>query len=328
MTASTSESLLLDLFAELVEPLMVISSDHDVVFRSQAMEALIGPSGRDADAGCEKLLAGTLDGLGGECCWSCLDAYVANADAGLWRLSRPDGSSVLALCEMQPISIGKRRSMLALRFRLPPDRPSPVAISFFRAMREDGASDAVYLTRASYYLKDTYGVSISVWLRGDSASHGEFAHVHGLDGADRQALEGQIARLVPMQSQDARIRVGGRELILHVLVADKGEKRWLLAVGGIAGRFDERIYDVAFAALNVACEPQAKQPTARETVLAHEAMIEVLTPAQREIVNLVAAGLSNKEIAGRRRISVNTVKNHVRQILLRTGCRNRVQLGR
>jgi DNA-binding NarL/FixJ family response regulator len=44
-----------------------------------------------------------------------------------------------------------------------------------------------------------------------------------------------------------------------------------------------------------------------------------------EVLRLVAAGKSNREVAERLVISVNTVFQHVRSILNKTGCSNRTE---
>lgn len=53
-----------------------------------------------------------------------------------------------------------------------------------------------------------------------------------------------------------------------------------------------------------------------------------LTPREREVLELVALGHSNREIAGRLFISENTAANHVRSILMKTGSENRTQAAR
>ncbi len=53
--------------------------------------------------------------------------------------------------------------------------------------------------------------------------------------------------------------------------------------------------------------------------------IEQLTPREREVLALIAEGLSNTEISHRLVLSEATVKTHVSRILMRTGCRDRAQ---
>jgi DNA-binding NarL/FixJ family response regulator len=54
--------------------------------------------------------------------------------------------------------------------------------------------------------------------------------------------------------------------------------------------------------------------------------LAVLTPREREIVALVAAGLSNDEIAGRLYLSPTTAKTHVSRAMMKLGVRDRAQL--
>ena len=51
-----------------------------------------------------------------------------------------------------------------------------------------------------------------------------------------------------------------------------------------------------------------------------------LTPREREVVELVAHGLSNEEIAARLYLSPLTAKTHVNRSMMKVGARDRAQL--
>jgi DNA-binding NarL/FixJ family response regulator len=55
------------------------------------------------------------------------------------------------------------------------------------------------------------------------------------------------------------------------------------------------------------------------------ATVNALTQREREVLSLVGAGLSNREIATRLYISEATVKTHIRRILMKLSLRDRVQ---
>jgi DNA-binding NarL/FixJ family response regulator len=62
----------------------------------------------------------------------------------------------------------------------------------------------------------------------------------------------------------------------------------------------------------------------RRAVVAESSQLEALTTREREVLRLVAGGLTNGEIASELFVSETTVKTHVGRILMKLGLRDRV----
>ena len=75
-------------------------------------------------------------------------------------------------------------------------------------------------------------------------------------------------------------------------------------------------------------EPAAARRRDEQEVFENFCLRNDLSSREREVVQMLLAGHSNTEIAGALFITENTVKYHVRNVLQKTGCKNRYDLQR
>ncbi|MCJ7701824.1 MAG: response regulator transcription factor, partial [Anaerolineales bacterium] len=72
-------------------------------------------------------------------------------------------------------------------------------------------------------------------------------------------------------------------------------------------------------------DSESEQPTSPKTQTPEAEWVEPLSERELEVLQLIAEGLTNQEIASRLYISLNTVKAHTRTIYSKLGVNNRTQ---
>ena len=120
------------------------------------------------------------------------------------------------------------------------------------------------------------------------------------------------------------------------------EYRWLVVEHSV--EIYGALVAAVFAAFGIWLGLRLTRP--KETVVVREVLVEApasftrderkleslgITPRELEILELIAQGLSNREIAERVNVSENTVKTHSSRVFMKLGARRRtqaVQLGK
>jgi two-component system, NarL family, nitrate/nitrite response regulator NarL len=158
----------------------------------------------------------------------------------------------------------------------------------------------------------------------DVASHAAFSET--IDEAD-----GSIdVVLVDTSRRDAwgaaQVTIGdAKPPIVAMAVPEDADQLIALAEMGVLGflEADADLDDLVAGIANAACNLATLPPRVATAVLSHisgrantyEADPTLLTARERQVVDLIAKGSTNKEIAAELHIEVATVKNHVHNIL-------------
>ncbi len=323
LLSDSRSALLVELFAELAEPLLVVNSDRKVVFRSRALQALVAHGHCRGSDHCEAMLLPTPT-KDGPCCWASVDAYLPDRTTGLWHLKQGTDAPLPVLAELRPISFGARRSLLALRFTPLPRLPSPVALSFFAGLRRSSGDEHAYLLTATVYLRRMCGVGAAAWFDCADGAAARLIRQEGLNASELESLRAAVVSAGNFDTQDVLVALRGRTEVFHVFACRRRDRLMRLAIGRLSGQLDPQSVDAARAAV---CVVHA-DPTVPEAAqgVHDQALLDTLSATEREILQQVCRGLADKEIARARGVSLYTVKNQVKRILEKAGAHRRAEL--
>ena len=139
--------------------------------------------------------------------------------------------------------------------------------------------------------------------------------VDGVEAIRRLAARGERPRAIALTTyaDDASVLGALRAGARGYLTKDAGAEQILAAVQAVArgeAALDPAVQHHVLAALT---EPGAPE------------LPDGLTPREVEVLQLIAEGLTNAEIAERLVVSAATVKSHVNHIFAKTGVRDRAQ---
>jgi len=157
-------------------------------------------------------------------------------------------------------------------------------------------------------------------------------HVLLLDAGLQDDDSLRVAAELRAQSPDAHI------IVMDLLPVHEDIVEFVNA--GVSGfvtkdaTFDEFLTTIRAVAAGAQVLPPATTPSLFAHIAAEaserraaQALQEVrLTPREREVIDLISEGLSNKEIAQRLGIAAHTVKSHVRNVMEKLALHTRLQI--
>ncbi|GAA1973133.1 response regulator transcription factor [Terrabacter lapilli] len=124
----------------------------------------------------------------------------------------------------------------------------------------------------------------------------------------------------------AALRAGARGFLTKDAGCSEIEAAVLAAAGGKAALAPDvqlRLLDALRSGAHAGVPERPSTPPVGDL---SDDVLEGLTQRERDIVGLVAEGLSNSEVAERLFVSTATVKTHINHIFAKTGVRDRAQL--
>ena len=200
---------------------------------------------------------------------------------------------------------------------------SGLALAERPGLEREAATALCRALTAKHELGDVVGTAYAVealaWL---AARREQYERAAWLTGAADQLWDRTGRRLSGVASMEEY-----RQRTVKAARRELGERRYAVAYAhGTTLRLDSVVRDAASEAGEPAGPRGADTDAAGGAAAAAAGAVSVLTRREREIADLVASGLSNREVATRLFISKRTVDAHVEHIFGKLEISSRVQL--
>lgn len=300
------ERLILDLIEDMVDPIAVVDDDRYIVYSTKKFRELTGFNSEDKFLCTDALIPAFSKGEK-LCCWNLLRIYKRRRENGIW-LNIHRGESFL--CSVQEVKVRNNSRLLLIKLK-------PIGMSindrccslcsgdfFMNLLRNKGSE--LYTSFIREYLKRVYKSRNIFWIERDPTDELS-SFVFNLASSLRFNFpfdiywEGKIIHVIPPRKRNGNCRLLGIEGLKLVEVRD--------------------LLDIV-CAVDAANSENLSPDGETDKV----ALLGTLTPRELEVLRLVVKGYRNTEIAQELSISLNTVKNHIKNIASKTGINGRVAL--
>jgi len=327
----TSE-LLIDILKEISDPLAVISKDRRIVFTSASFDDLIGIEGFCVD--CDQVLVPAFEGSKGNiCCWDVLDLFVKTDEPGIWLIKKGNKDCLVVLSRVYPIDVRGKHMGIAIKvkpllFCNDLEMHERVLMGSITGAFKDAKDIRMYLRFLTGLINDHLSPRFICWITADANKGLEILSSFGKypEGVSGEVLLKTIGEALPTVNCVIPFDLIVEKKIFHIFPGTYGKKGLILLMKGM--RSDVEPSDIK--AVNLIVNTTASLVFGYEGPHGNRALnpltIDILTDREREIISLIAKGLSDKEISRALHISPYTVKNHVSSAMLKSGFKKRTQL--
>lgn len=304
------DPLVQELLLEPAEPTLLVDRRHGVRFATTSLRRLLDLE--DELPPCETVLVAPPVPTGPQgCCWDALDAYLRTGGVAFLPLRRRDGVVMPALARIGVIEAAGSPCFLSVAIR-PLDGPDPTAMRLFRAVREGLGEPRAFEAWVAGFFGAEPGLRF-LWVDPDRT-----------DDALHLAVRAGLARVGEAAPFDVRVEEGDGVRLGRVFAAAGPAGRKVALVVARGCRVGSELSGILWAAVRVAAEAPAAESSALPALAGHAA----LTERERQVLDLVARGLTDREIAVELHASPHTVRNHIRHLMEKLGVHRRVRLAR
>lgn len=332
--------LLWSIVRESGDPMVLVGSDRRVLAATRSFQELVGvKSFKELNMTCDQIVR--LEA--GEswqpfCCLDSLKRRFSGGNFHIWTIQRVNGAGVPVLCRIYPVRLNKENIgavvyVSPLRADLLDGERllSQLLLASLRFLRDQMSNNARYLAWLTRWIKKLSSLSFVCWLRltGPGQMVCEYSEGKLPPGITLATVETSLGGIGDLAQREVPFDYwikGGAGSFVHVFPSPGGygSKLFLVLIGGDLDPW--RVKWLCHIAQTVNAAPDPAPRVAGDDRYLTLLVSTGLSPREKEIASMIAAGYTDREIASRLYLSVHTVKNHVRRIMAKLNVHKRTQI--
>lgn len=301
-----------EIICKVTEPMLLIGSERGMLFASDSFKRLAGI--REISGTCIDLLVPSFSAdEGGVCCWDVQDLYLRRGEKGIWMLKRSDGAYLPVLCGINTLDIAGRAAIICLCIKPLSLAPAGSSVFFFRSILNNLREQRAFEEWVCGYFREVWSLKSPIWMNLQDAGDGRPHIPLPLRSAVfKDLIVSAIAQTRSAGPFDVTVRIDGQAHVFHVFPASQNVSRDILVLKGRRTALDEQMISELIAAVRVANEASAD--TEYHTRAA-STFLTGLSSREKEVLALLARGLTHRQIGLQLHLSIHTVKNHIRSLM-------------